>query len=299
MSSEEVQQLDENASPVEYQRLRAKGVTKIAADPSAEGEKAAPKTEVPPEVPEAQEAEPELSAESETEQPEDEEAEKPKAKGGFQRRIDKLTSKLRLTEQERDDLREAQKQKAAEEKPQPTSNKPLRENFVTEDEWIDAYADWRDAKKDAEARQADERERFRSVLTNFNKQLDAEREAHDDFDEVVGSPVEIPKSVELAIPHLENGAAVAYHLGKNPDIAAKLMDMDPLQAVAYVGRISAELSPPSNGNRSPDKKPASKAAAPITPIETGSSRSSVALEDLTPSEYIKRRNAEREKRMRL
>jgi hypothetical protein len=295
MSSEEAT-LSEELSPIEYQRLREKGVTKIAADPSADGAKAAPKTEVPPEVPEDQEADPEPASESETEQVEDEEAEKPKAKGGFQRRIDKLTSKLRLTEQERDDLREAQKQKAAETKPQPTNDKPLRENFVTEDEWIDAYADWRDAKKELEARRRDEKERFKSVLTNFNKQLDAEREAHDDFDEVVGSPVEIPKSVELAIPHLENGAAVAYHLGKNPDIAAKLMDMDPLQAVAYVGRISAELSLPSNGNRSPDKKPASKASAPITPVDTGSSRSSVALEDLSPSEYIKRRNAEREKK---
>lgn len=296
MSTEETE-LHEDLSPIEYQRLRDKGVIKFAADPSAEGEKQPPKTEVPTEAPEAPE-EPETAPASDPGEPEEEE-EKAKGKGGFQRRIDKLTSKLRLTEQERDELRElvAKKPAAEETKVPAQTDRPLRESFVTEDEWIDAYADWRDAKKEAEARQAGEKQRLKVVFDNFNKQVTAIRETHDDFDEVLSSAVEIPKSVELAIPHLENGAAVAYHLGKNPDIALKLMDMDPLQAVAEIGKISEKLlSASSNGTRPPDKKLTSKAPAPITPVDTGSSRSSVALEDLSPSEYIRKRNADEAKK---
>lgn len=280
----------------------------LAAGLTAEGKRpeekeAEPKTEPEKQAAPEAEAEPEPRSEPEPEQEEEQEQQEApvKGKGGFQRRIDKLTSKLRLTEQERDELREAQKQKAAETQPQPKSDKPLRENFVTEDEWIDAYADWRDAKKEVESRQAEEKERFKTVLTNFNKQLDAEREAHDDFDEVVGSPVEIPKSVELAIPHLKNGAAVAYHLGKNPDLAAQLMDMDPLQAVAEVGAISRELLAKSTGAPAPDKKPERRASAPIQPVPAGSSKASLRLDDpnLSQADYNRIRDEQERARRKL
>lgn len=287
----------------------------LAAGLTAEGKrpeevvepKEEPKTEETEESPSGAPAkEAEISADSETEHEEEEQeqAEKPpvKGKGGFQKRIKELT---RERDETRERLRALEAARQEQEKPpeqaQPKSDKPLRENFVTEDEWLDAAMDWREAKKSEEARQTEEKERFKSVLSNFNKQLDAEREAHDDFDEVISSPVEIPKSVELAIPHLKNGAAVAYHLGKNPTLAAQLMDMDPLEAVAEVGAISRELLAKSTAAPAPDKKPERRASAPIQPVPAGSSKASLRLDDpnLSQAEYNKIRDEQERARRKL
>jgi hypothetical protein len=281
----------EDLPPVEYMRLRNEGKTELPA-PAAEDVQT-PKTEEPVvEVP-AAELQPEPDSDPEPEHEEGEEA-KSKGKGGFQRRIDKLTKQLRLTEQERDTLREKSVKPAAEESqpPTPKSDKPKIEDFQSPDEWADA----RDAWKANEERKAEFQERQREVLDGFKKQINEVREQNDDFDEVMNQNIVIPMSVQDAIPTLENGAAVAYHIAKNPDIAKELMDMLPARAIAEVGRISERLlSASSTARPAPVKKIVSKAEAPIQPVG-GTAKSTVPLEELPPHEYQRIRNAEERKR---
>jgi hypothetical protein len=276
----------EDLSPVEYMRLRNEGKTEIEPAPPAE-DAPAPKTEEPVEVP-AADPEPEPDSDPEPGHEEGEEA-KSKGKGGFQRRIDKLTKQLRLTEQERDTLREKTVKPAAEES-QPTapkSDKPKIEDFQSPDEWADA----RDAWKANEERKAEFQERQRETMDGFKKQINEVREQNDDFDEVMNQNIVIPLSVQEAIPTLENGASVAYHIAKNPDIAKELMDMLPARAIAEVGRISERLLSASSTVRTPkQEKIVSKAEAPIQPVG-GTAKSTVPDEDLPPSDYIRKRNA--------
>jgi hypothetical protein len=288
----------EDLSPIEYQKLRDKGETEIPQEHlAAEGAAVAPQTEVveEKEVPEVGETQLAPASESGTEHEEGEEARKP-GKGGWQRRIDKLTDRLRERDQELADIRA--KSKTAEAvpaetaKPAPKSDKPKIEDFQSPDEWADA----RDAWKVNEERKAEFQERQRAVFDNFNKQVSTVREQNDDFDEVMNRSLEIPLSVQQAIPTLDNGAAVAYHIAKNPDIAAELMDMLPARAIAEVGRISERLLSASSTDRTPPvKKIVSKAEAPIQPVG-GTAKSTVPLEDLPPREYQRIRNAEEAKR---
>ncbi len=289
--TEPVVQKIEDLPPVQYQKLRDEGKTEIPA-PAAEDAKASKTEEPVVEVP-AAEVQPEPDSESEPEHEESEEA-KSKSKGGFQRRIDKLTKQLRLTEQERDTLREKTVKPAAEESqpPAPKSDKPKIEDFQSPDEWADA----RDAWKAEQERKAEFQERQREVFDNFNKQVSQVREQNDDFDEVMNQNIVIPLSVQEAIPTLENGAAVAYHIAKNPDIAKELMDMLPARAIAEVGRISERLLSASSTVRPPkQEKIVSKAEAPIQPVN-GTAKSTVPLEDLPPREYQRIRNEQERKR---
>lgn len=288
-------------SLMEYIQRKNAGEPTIEIKPedlAAEGAETAPPTEVveEKEVPEVEETQLEADSESGSEHEEGEEARKP-SKGGWQRRIDKLTDRLRQRDQELADFRA--KSKSADADPAEKAKlpaqdgKPLIENYATADEWADARDTW----KAEQERKAEYQERQREVFDNFNKQVSVVREQNDDFDEVVSRNIPIPLSVQEAIPMLDNGAEVIYHIAKNPDIAAKLMEMLPARAIAEVGRISERLlSAQSTASRPPTKeKIVSKAEAPIQPVG-GTAKSTVALEDLPPSDYIAKRNAQVAKR---
>jgi hypothetical protein len=288
----------EDLPPVEYMRLRNEGKTEIPPEHlAAEGAEVAPPTEVTEEkeVPEVEETQLEANSESGTEHEEGELAKKP-SKGGWQRRIDKLTDRLRQRDQELADFR-AKQSKTAEAVPaEPAkpalSDKPKIEDFQSPDEWADA----RDAWKVNEERKAEFQERQREILDGFKKQIHVVREQNDDFDEVMNQNIVIPLSVQDAIPTLDNGAAVAYHIAKNPDIAAQLMEMLPARAIAEIGRISERLLSAESTVRPPTKeKIVSKAEAPIQPVG-GTAKSTVPLAELSPSEYIAKRNAQEAKR---
>lgn len=66
-------------------------------------------------------------------------------------------------------------------------------------------------------------------------------------------------SQDLSVMILESEAAhdIAYHLGKNPEVARKLSAMHPVQAARELGKLEARLTEP---------KPVTKAPDPHTPV---------------------------------
>ena len=101
--------------------------------------------------------------------------------------------------------------------------------------------------------------------------------------------IEIPKSASLAIIELgSTGPAVAYYLGKHPEICEELMGMRPLTAVGKIHEIARSLNP----EKAASPKPKAKVTppAPLAPVGGSSSRSSTPLDQLSPAEYIRVRN---------
>ena len=78
----------------------------------------------------------------------------------------------------------------------------------------------------------------------------------------------------------ERGLDIAYHLGKNPILAAKVAMLPPLQAVLEIGRIEGTLS---SGKRVSD------AHAPTPQVGSGSSLQKTT-ESMSMEEYVKARN---------
>lgn len=79
-------------------------------------------------------------------------------------------------------------------------------------------------------------ESFRSRETEFAKTVE-------DYDEVVRNPrLPISPPMAEAIKDSDDGPALAYHLGKNPEIAEKIAQLPPVAAARELGKIEARLA---------------------------------------------------------
>lgn len=198
---------------------------------------------------------------------------------------------------------------------------PSREAFDTPEAYDRALIDWSgrraalvakaEAQKEIETKIAEEKkaetdQRIKEdntrVLTAF-----AERKAefikdHPDYEELVEQeyPEDRSKELQISIPmsHLiltdEDGPAIAYYLGKNPDEATRISKMpSPAQQVAALGRIAARLA---------TKPVVSTKPAPLSTLKGGSETAvRKTADEESMAEYGARRQREiaNEKRTRM
>lgn len=248
--------------------------------------------------------EPKAEAVSETAKPDDEieVEEKPKFKGGFQKKIDKLTrEKYEAIERENALLKKLAErgEPLAPKAVEAVKAKPKVDDFNTYEEYVESLADWKAEQKyrdlsakenetaEQEVQQAQLQERFDAHV----KRVEAAREKYTDYDQVVESIEaendELPEGVALTIVELENGPDVAYHLAKNPEILSKLREMSSYRAIAEIGKIADKLAGTAEPKEPP--KPKSAAPAPIKPVSTGATKSAVPLDEMSYSDYKKAR----------
>jgi hypothetical protein len=126
------------------------------------------------------------------------------------------------------------------------------------------------------------------------------REKYPDFQDVVfADNLQITQAMYDTIVAAENGPDVVYHLGKNPDEAARIAKLPPLAQARELGRIEASLAA-----KEPEGKKVSSAPAPITPVggraptpkyDTTDPRS---METMSTSDWIKAENERRSKQNR-
>jgi hypothetical protein len=211
----------------------------------------------------------------EDEQTEDGE-QRPQKKGGFQRRIEKLNT--RLSEKDREiehwrnaALRNQESPQERREKPAAAAEpqgKPQAKDYTSLEEYTEAVAEWkidqrenaREARAAAETRKTQEQEK----LQNWNKQVETGRQAHDDFDEVLETPVPVTPAMREALLTSEVGAELAYYLGQHPEAAEKIARLSPVATARELGKIEARLAktPPAAAQAAP----VSRAPKPVTPV---------------------------------
>ena len=108
--------------------------------------------------------------------------------------------------------------------------------------------------------------------------MHAARQAHEDFDEVVETDIKISQPMQQAMLDSEQGAEVAYWLGKNPKEAERIAQLPPVGAIREIGRIEASFATKKN-NPAPKPKPLSKAPAPVIPISGGTAGGGSSIHD--------------------
>jgi len=117
---------------------------------------------------------------------------------------------------------------------------------------------------------------------------------HDDFEEVVSDPtIAITQDMATVIQASEQGPALAYHLGNNPDVAARIATMPPSMQAFELGKIEISLAKSETPKAAAPKKP-TQAPAPMSPVS--GQQPSVPPANESMEDYVARRWAETQAR---
>jgi|HubBroStandDraft_1064217.scaffolds.fasta_scaffold01201_2 hypothetical protein len=224
---------------------------------------------------------------------------KQRSQGGFQRRIDKLTARTKQLESELEQARRGSTtQPPAQQTQQPKADeRPIRSQFDSDDAYTDARIAWGVRQGIAAERQAEqqraEQERAKQVVDSHHQRVSEAHGRYEDFDEVLqASKAEVAPAAAVYIQRLDNGPDVMYHLASNPELAEEIQDMEPIDQVGALGRISAELRKGSEP-KPRKEKPESRAPEPISPVAANTKSSPTPLGEMSFMDYKKAREAGR------
>jgi hypothetical protein len=203
--------------------------------------------------------------------------EKVEAKTFTQEELDAIVEK-RLAKERR-------KQERQQQQPQLRPQEPAlsRENFATEEEYIDAVAEVKAHQKLAHSEQ-------QKVWKAFSdKELEAEDKYPDYMD--VTRKMALSDFMLSAVIDEPNSTEVLYRLGTNPKEAAKIAALPPRQQIKEIGKLSARLEIKE------EKPKASNAPEPIKPIGA-KGKATKGVQDMDDNEFAEYRRKIRAQRGR-
>lgn len=193
------------------------------------------------------------------EETQSEEIEIPKPrKPNYQERINELTRKRHEAERLAEERQREIERLRTETKPQ-VAGRPQLENFATQEAYEDALYDWRkQSQTDEEQRISQQIEREKS-LAKFQEKSKKFKEVYEDFEEVVGTFPSTPTMVDT-IAKSDDGALLAYYLGRNHEVADKIANLPPQTQIYELGKLETKLIYAQK-----TQKPTG-APAPISPV---------------------------------
>lgn len=204
----------------------------------------------------------------------DETSEAPKRKPWWEKRFDELTA---------DKHAERRAREAAEQRLQALERQinPPAQEAAPPDRWEDPEGYDRYLIEQAKKEVRSELQRDRATST-YQERVAKVREAKPDFDTVTNNPA-LPVTPTMANVIFESdvGPEVAYHLGTNPDEAARIAALPEYRQAAELGKLEAKLSQPA-----PAPAPRTPPPPPPQTVAGLSAGITKSLEDMSPAEYI-------------
>lgn len=246
---------------------------------------------------EAKESE-ESADEPEEENEEEVLEEKPKKKGGFQKRIDKLSKKVADTERDLEYWRQEALRGKSQPQPEVTkpqvdlSKRPKADDFKTADEYTEALIDWKADQKLAAKEQSDRQKAAQTeVQSKIQKHQERVKEfakQTDDWEEMIES-VKVPLSltVQEAIIDSEHGPEIMYELAKDTEELKRISSLSPIAAAKAIGRLEAQFLKKTSTK---ETKTTSSVPAPVKTVRSKGVTTSGYREDMSQSEYNAWRN---------
>lgn len=222
-------------------------------------------------------------------------------KDGVSGRISELTAKIRTLEtqlsQKGNGPTETKPAAAAAPPPAADDPEPIAEKFGSYLDWQKAYIKWelRQEQRAQETTRIQNEQRAAAATRAESWQTRVTKASGEmtDFAEVAQNP-DLPVTREMgeAIVESEIGPKILYHLGKNPDEAARIAKLSPVAQVREIGKLEAKLeaaaAPPANSATSqPKTQTVSKAPAPHKPVggSAVSANPAKGIESMTQAEY--------------
>ena len=242
--------------------------------------------------PEVEAVQTEPAEEAERSEPvieEKEQEDKPKANPKLERRFSEITKQreeARKEAQQEREARQALEARLAALEKQPATQSPKVDEEPQPSQFNDAFeyakalaeytADKRIGemrKQDAEAKEAQERQK---VIDQWANKVQQAKASLPDFDDIVASSdVVVNDDIRDAILESDVGPQILYHLAENEDVAKKIAGLSAKQALREIGKLEARFEVRET---KPETAPItrSKAPAPIQPLR-GSSPADVPL----------------------
>jgi hypothetical protein len=180
-------------------------------------------------------------------------------------------------------------------KQQSSDEKPIRENFQNDEEFIDALTEYKVNKKIPELVNS---VRENEMSNANNQQANALREKYSDFDDVMAEANEMPVPAKAMQPLgtalVSSGMSdeIKYYLASNPEEFNRIVALPPLKIMAAIDAISDKLT--GKEPHQPAKKP-----SPIVPPKskgTGGQKPQHELNAKDLLEDLKKEQAARYKR---
>jgi len=233
---------------------------------------------------EAVQTEPTEEAERSEPVEEKEQEEKPQANPKLERRFSEITKQREEARKEAQQEREARQalesrlaaleRQPAPQQAQAADQEPQPSQFNDAFEYAKALAEYTADKRigemrkqDAEAKEAQERQK---VIDQWANKVQAAKAALPDFDDIVASSdVVVNDDIRDAILESDVGPQILYHLAENEDVAKKIAGLSAKQALREIGKLEARFEAKETA---PETKPVvrSKAPAPIQPLRGSS-----------------------------
>jgi hypothetical protein len=201
----------------------------------------------------------------------------------LQDRIDELTKARREAEREAAYWRARAK---TQDEPPKKQGPPVRTDFASDDEFIDAQVDFKLEQKLAQRdSQNAASKQIESQATQWAGKLTAAKALIQDFDAVMNA-AELPVEnhiMELIREH-DSGGLIAYHLANNPAVLEELNKMTPAKAAFRMGKLGDQVEAEFN---KPAKAAVSKisSAPPPAKVATSGSNTLPAPQDMDMDQY--------------
>lgn len=240
----------------------------------------APQTEAT-EEPVAETVEPEGEPEEQSE-PKEADTAKPQEERKQNPKLEKRFSEI--TKQREEARAEAQREREAREQlekrlqdierksqpaPPPTvEQEPQPHQFQDAFEYAKALTDYRVEQRLAQEKAAEAQARAQAeqqkVINSWLQRVEAAKAELPDFDAMLASAsnVPVPDHIRDAMLTSEVGPKLLYHFAENPDVIKRLSELQPIRALAELGKLEARFE------AKPEKPPVAKSKAPdpIQPI---------------------------------
>lgn len=232
------------------------------------------------------------------EQSEPEEAEAEAKQEGERKQNPKLERRFsEITKQREEARKEAQQEREARQalearlaaleskgqsqRANPVDEKPQPSQFSDAFEYAEALAEYTADKRigemkqqEAEAKQAEERQK---VINQWTSKVEAAKATLPDFDDIVASSdVVVNDDIRDAILESDVGPQILYHLAENDEVAKKIAGLSPKQALREIGKLEARFEAKPEAEK-PAPIVRSKAPAPIQPIRGGKNTPDVPM----------------------
>lgn len=176
--------------------------------------------------------------------------------------------------------------------------RPKRETFDNPDAYDAALVEWaadnaarkateevradeaRKASDDAKRRTEDEgKKRVTEKLTSWTEKRSEFMKAHPDFEDIAESDdLKVSPVMTELLLEADNGPELAYALGKNPDLAARIAQLSPAKAALEMGRLAASVD-------AARKPKVSKAPPPVRPVGTRANAGTKSPDEMSMDEY--------------
>lgn len=158
----------------------------------------------------------------------------------------------------------------------PVNDSPKRDQYATDEEWLDARDSWRDDRRD-QAVKAERQQQQAKTMAEKTESFYSEAEKIQGFDREAFDDLPLTQTIAAALVESDAPAKLMAHMAAHPDEVARIAGLSPARQAAEIGKLEMKLA---------SVPKVSSAPAPIKPIGSRGSATNSDPAKASMEEYM-------------